>query len=157
MGEKDSENPRVKFDDVLDAFEFTSMVDPYENRAFIRIETGTVHCTRDLEIEPGEIDEEELEASGGLIYLPGKHDLDLGSRLVSAFADQMLSDADADRVRDIFRRKGAYRRFKDFLETRGMLEQWYAFEGKATEQALRKWCEENGIELTASGPPEANA
>lgn len=155
MGEKESGNPPVRFDDLLNAFDFISMGDPYENRAFIRIATGTIHVARDLDEEPEEIDEEELELSGGLIYLPGKHDLDLGQRLVFAFADRMLSDEDADRVRDIFGRRGAYRRFKDFLETRSLLEQWYAFEEKATEHALRDWCAENGIELTDSKPPEA--
>ena len=155
MGEQEPRNPPVKFDDVLHAFEFMSMGDPYDNRAFIRISTGTVHFACDLDLESEEIDEEELELSGDLIYLPGKHDLDLGQRLVFAFADRTLSDDDADRVRDIFGRRGAYRRFKDFLETRSMLEKWYAFEEKATEAALRGWCEENGIELTASGPPGA--
>jgi hypothetical protein len=68
----------------------------------------------------------------------------------------MLSGGDAGRVRDIFGRRGAYRRFKDFLETRSMLEKWYAFEEKATAEALRKWCEENGIELAESLAREAN-
>jgi hypothetical protein len=155
MGEKQPGNPPVRFDDLLHAFDFISMGDPYENRAFIRIATGTVHFARTLDEEPEEIDEEELELSGGLIYLPGKHDLDLGQRLVFAFADRMLSGDDADRVRDIFGRRGAYRRFKDFLETRSMLEQWYAFEEKATEASLRGWCEDNGIELAESGPLKA--
>ena len=66
MGEKDSGNPPVSLDDVLDAFDFISMGDPYENRAFIRIATGTVHFARELEHEAEEIDEGELEDSGGL-------------------------------------------------------------------------------------------
>jgi hypothetical protein len=156
MGDQESRNPPVKFEDVLDAFDFMSMGDPYENRAFIRIAAGTVHFARELDLEPEKIDDEELEESGGLIYLPGKYDLDLGQRLVFAFADQMLSGGDAGRVRDIFGRRGAYRRFKDFLETRSMLEKWYAFEEKATAEALRKWCEENGIELAESLAREAN-
>ena len=85
-----SRNPPVKLEDVRDAFDFISMGDPYENRASIRIATGTVHFARELDQGPEKIDEEELEESGGLIYLPGKYDLDLGQRLVFAFAGQML-------------------------------------------------------------------
>jgi hypothetical protein len=33
------------------------------------------------------------------------------------------------------------------LARRGALEQWYDFERKATERALREWCEVNSIEL----------
>ena len=79
--------------------------------------------------------------------MPDKWDLDLGSRLVFAFAEQVMPD-DYDTVRDIFRRKGAYGRFKKFLGARGMLETWYDFEAKATESALRTWCEVYGIALT---------
>lgn len=67
--------------------------------------------------------------------------------LVFAFAEQMMPDYYYT-VRDIFRRKGAYGRFKKFLGARGMLNRWFDFEAKATESALRGWCEAHGIELT---------
>jgi hypothetical protein len=66
---------------------------------------------------------------------------------VFAFAEQVMPDH-YDTVRDIFRRRGAYGRFKDFLDAKRMLERWYDFEAKAAERALRAWCQENGIELT---------
>ena len=50
-----------------------------------------------------------------------KNDLDLGSRLALRFADQHLPEKAADKVYDIFRRKGAYARFKDLLESLGIL------------------------------------
>jgi hypothetical protein len=47
----------------------------------------------------------------------------------------------------IFSRRGAYRRYKDLLEQKGLLDEWYDFEQQRTRQALLDWCEENGIEL----------
>ncbi len=49
----------------------------------------------------------------------------------------------------MFRRKGAYGRFKPLLQDRGPLERWYAFEAAATERALKDWCELNDIPLRA--------
>jgi len=56
-----------------------------------------------------------------------------------------LSD-EYDTVAGFFRRRGAYGRFKALLHARGMLERWYEFENRATEEALLAWCEENGIQ-----------
>ena len=48
----------------------------------------------------------------------------------------------------IFSRRGAYPKFKALLAGRHALDRWYAFEEKATNQALRDWCEANSIELS---------
>jgi hypothetical protein len=66
--------------------------------------------------------------------------------LVLDFARQFLPD-DFDEVRQIFSRRGAYARFKDLLGRRGALDQWYDFEAKAEERALRMWCDLNSIEV----------
>ena len=52
-----------------------------------------------------------------------------------------------NRAADIFRRRGAYRRFKELLTSEGYLKEWYAFETEATDRALREWCHENDIQL----------
>lgn len=74
--------------------------------------------------------------------VPGKYDLNLGRGLVIDFAYRHISD-DIDRVQGYFRRSGAYSRFKDILDRRGLLERWYEFEEEAKERALREWGEEN--------------
>lgn len=61
---------------------------------------------------------------------------------------------DYNKVREIFSRSGAYARFKDLLEYRRALNQWYDFEAKAEEEALRQWCEENAIELAEEAEAE---
>ena len=62
------------------------------------------------------------------------------------FVTQELPDQ-ADRVGGFFRHKGAYARFKDLLESEGLLEKWYNFEAAASDRALRDWCAENDIQI----------
>jgi hypothetical protein len=54
---------------------------------------------------------------------------------------------DLGRVQEIFSRRGAYRRFKDLLEHRDLLQNWYDFESRREEETLREWCRENEVEL----------
>ena len=90
---------------------------------------------------PDDIDDEKY------ISIPDKRELDLGKPLVLDFAREFLAD-DYDEVRQIFSRRGAYRRYKELLVRRGALERWYDFSNKSEETALREWCAENGIELS---------
>ena len=83
----------------------------------------------DLDELPDDID------SGDYLALPGPRDLDLGSRLVMRFADEVLSDH-ADEIARIFSRKGAYAWFKDFLVRLGALDKWRDYENAATEKAM---------------------
>ena len=140
----------VPFSDLLDAFDFANAGAPYENRAFIHRDTGAIHWTSvmvELEEEPPE----DLETSDRYLALPYKNELDLGRELALSFVDQELP-SEYDRCADFFRRGGAYRRFKDLLESRDVLEKWYAFEAQAIEAALRAWCEEHGIQLSPEKP-----
>jgi hypothetical protein len=70
--------------------------------------------------------------------------LGLGKNLAVTFVYQHLP-SEADEVEAIFRRKGAYSRFKTFLARRGAPDQWHEFESHAQEKTLRQWCEENGM------------
>ena len=66
--------------------------------------------------------------------------------LVLDFVEACLPDA-FDEVRQIFKRRGAYARFRDLLHRKKALDRWYAFEAEATEKALRQWCEDNDITI----------
>jgi len=44
-------------------------------------------------------------------------------------------------------RRGAYQKFRALVTQRNVLDRWYEFEAKATERALREWCELNSVEL----------
>ncbi len=135
----------VAFSELLEAFEFVSSDPVFGNSARVNRETGTVHWHSDWDLEffeePEDIDDDEK-----YFELPNPRDLDLGKPLVMRFAADELSDR-YDEIADIFSRKGAYRRFKDFLIRVGALERWYAYESEEKEKALRAWCAENRIEV----------
>lgn len=142
----------VKFSDLLDAFEFVSAGSPFEHNAYIDPDTGIIYWTSDNCDLEDEIPD-DLESSDRYIAVPHKNDLNLGRDLVWSFVDAELPD-DYNTVTNFFHRKGAYGRFKDFLQARGLLEKWYAFEASATENGLRSWCGENSIELVNEQTPD---
>lgn len=139
----------VKFSELFEAFEFISSGAPFENSAYINIDTGAIFWVSSV-VELEEEIPDDLDTSDRYIQVPHKNDLDLGRDLVLSFAARELPD-DYDTVAAFFRRKGAYRRFKDFLASRGVLERWHAFEESATQEALREWCQENSITLSDEG------
>lgn len=141
---------KVKFSELLDAFEFVNAGPQFEHSAYINADTGTIFwVSADLGAEDEAPD--DLETSDRYISVPHKNDLNLGRNLALSFADEELPDQ-YHTVASFFRSRGAYSRFKDFLEARGLLEKWYSFEARVTENALRSWCHENNIELVSTGP-----
>lgn len=93
------------------------------------------------------------EASGedldwdACIHIPHRNDLGLGQGLVFEFVIDHLPD-EYDGVREIFHKRGAYGRFKDLLQSKGLLQAWFDFEHQREEQELRKWCKESEIQLS---------
>jgi hypothetical protein len=136
---------RVKYDDLLLAFEFANAGAYAEDSAYVDLETGAIHCVPDYPL-PEVVVPEDLRSSDRYAALPHKNDLDLGRRLVLNFIDEHLPEH-YDRVAGYFRQRGAYARFKDLLADRGALDAWYRYESEATERALRDWCKEQGIEF----------
>ena len=144
----------VKYDDLSFAFEFVGSAAPSENNAYISLDTGQVHCTSELNPLDEEVPD-DLETSDRYLLVPHKTDLDLGKGLALRFAASELPHC-YDRIVGFFLRKGAYSRFKDLLDSEGILERWYKYEAEATERALRDWCSENRIQLIENiGDPAA--
>ena len=136
----------INFKDILEAYELISFGASYENVAFLCKETGKIYYRlEDMDYEPDELPE-DIDDDEKYIEIPNKIELNLGKRLVLRFAEQELPDS-FDQVYRIFRKAGAYSRFKDLLDRRGLLEKWYEFETNAKEKALREWCEINSIEI----------
>ena len=135
----------IKFSDIQDAFFFVSSAGYGMNSALLCQDTGKIYYRSEM-MDMDETDDEDLDLKK-CIEIPHKNDLDLGQRLVFEFVQMHLPD-DYDRVRQIFRRPGAYGRFKDLLDSKGLLEVWYAFEKQREEEALRQWCTENEIKLS---------
>jgi len=139
--------PTVSLDQLQNAMEWASS-DFLDNEAYICRQTGKIYW---LAGDPGMIDEEEEipeDIHNGDRYLPvpDKRDLDLGNQLAFDFATRYLAQH-YDDVRDMFRHQGAYRRFKDFLERKDMLEKWYAYSDERAAKALGEWCETENLSL----------
>ena len=136
---------KIQYVDVEIAFEFVSFAQPFEHEAYINLQTGEIYYYSrfgDNEKElPTDIDDVTK-----YISLPHKNDLGLGRDLALDFAYKYLPE-EAQKIENIFRRKGAYFMFKCILEENGILQDWYNFERKAQEDALREWCKINGLQI----------
>jgi hypothetical protein len=136
------------FQEILNAYEFVSS-EASSNQAFLCRRTGKVFWHSDFS-DLNEFEDElpdDVEDDEKYIAIPDKRELDLGKPMVLDFAREFLPD-DFDDVRYMFSRRGAYKKFRALLIRRNVLERWYDFESKATERALREWCELNSIEIT---------
>jgi hypothetical protein len=134
----------IKFSDIEDAFYFVSMGEMYMNSAILCIETGQIFYISDF----GDSDElpEDIDTSDKYIDIPHKNELDLGKPLVLEFAAMYLPD-NLEKVNSFFHKKGAYSRFKKFLEAEGLLDKWYTFEEDEQNKSLREWCKDNDINI----------
>lgn len=137
----------VNLDELSFAMDWVS-TDFVENEAYVCRDSGKIHW---ISGDPGDLDEEEevpddIDDSDKYIPVPDKRDLDLGSHLVFDFTAQYLPQH-YDQVRDMFRRKGAYGRFKGLLERQDKLQAWYAFSEEQAAKALGEWCKAEGLQL----------
>ena len=143
----------VTYEEISSAFEFVASGAPMEHSAYISLDTGQIYWASEL----ASLDEElpdDLDTSDRYLVVPHKTELDLGKNLALRFAAQELPDS-YEQVASIFRRKGAYGRFKQLLEDNGVLENWYKFEAEASDKALREWCAANDIQIVEGSAPSA--
>jgi hypothetical protein len=132
----------VSFAELQDAFLFTSFGAPGENEAYLATRANSISIPHTATTKRNCPKMSTMRNTSR--YL--KNDLGLGASQVFAFVREFLSD-DYDEVRRIFRRRGAYGRYKAMLARRGALDRWYGFANKAEESALGAVCK-NGIELS---------
>jgi len=135
----------MKFQDIEMAYDFVSFGQQFMNHAYISRKTGETYYVSEL----GDSDElpDDIDDPDIYIAIPDKRELNLGKNLVFDFVSQYLPN-DYDQVSDIFRSSGAYSRYKDLLERRGLLNDWHAFEEDAKKKRLMAWCKENDIHFT---------
>ena len=136
---------KISIGDLEHAFLFASAGSELDAGAYLDRETGEFRYTGvDLD-EPADA-AEELADSDRYLPVPNKYDLDLGKALVFDFIETRLPDA-MDEVLEQFRHRGAYPRFKAFLDDRDQLDAWYDYEHRKTLEALRDRAAGEGIEL----------
>jgi len=140
---------KFSFSEIEFAFMYVSGSMYGMNTVVLHRDTGEFLYRSEM-AETDEIGDRDIEGDEW-VGIPHKNDLDLGNVLVFEFVEDFLPD-DYERVRQIFSRAGAYSRYKDLLDQRGMLEKWYDYENSREQSALRKWCEENGLKLDDESP-----
>ena len=141
----------VDWDELLRAFKFVSLGQPYEHEAVLCRKTGKflwhTESFDGADEWPDDADDDEK-----YLAIPHKKELDLGKPLVFAFAEEFLPHEFGE-IRRMFQKRGAYARFRDLLQRKKALDRWYDFEARATEAALREWCEANEITIEPGAGP----
>lgn len=115
-----------------------------DSEAYVCRLTGRIFWISD----DGDLDQDgppsDVDDTDKYVPVPNKYELDIGTRLVFDFAKCYLPDR-YDEVRSVFRRRGAYGRFKALLAGRDLLDEWYAFSEEQTLSALGEWCTSEGL------------
>ena len=138
----------ASFAEILLAFDFVGSSSFGDQQAILCRRTGKIYWRSEF----SDLDEfndelpEDIEDDENYIAIPDKRELGLGKPLALDFAREFLPD-DFDEVRYMFSKRGAYKKLRSLLIRKSALERWYDFESKATERALREWCELNSIEV----------
>ena len=135
----------VSMSDLEFALECTSTVYSFgEYFVYLNRATGELyHDSPDSEDEiPDDIDD-----SKKYLLVPNKSDLDLGKSLVLQFTSERIPEK-IDEVYEIFRRKGAYHRYKSMLSSINKLDEWFSYEAEQQKLALQEWCSANKVEIS---------
>ena len=135
--------PKVDLTELQGAVEWVSD-NVADSEAFVCRRTGRIYwISDDGSLEPEELPD-DVDDQDRYTPVPNKYELDIGVRLVFDFTKIRLPDQ-YDEVRSIFRRRGAYGRFKGLLATRNLLDRWFAYSDERTLDALAEWCEFEGF------------
>ncbi len=131
----------LKFNDIYTAFEYVSSGDYGEHEAYLNPKKDKVIMIFDPMVtgKKSEAIPDEEFVAGDWIAIPNKRDLNLGSKLVFRFAKEALPQNDWAEVDRIFSKRGAYSRWKVFLNSRNLLQNWYDYSNHAEIQALKEW------------------
>ena len=135
----------VNTTELRDAFEFVSAGLLYEHSAYMSMDIGTIY------LEPEDYLPEDIEDSDSYIGCARQERVGSWPR---PGCPSWIANFRATRLRSrLLSAEGGISSLQTSLESRGMLERWYDFGNTATEDALRAWCEANGIQVSESEPP----
>lgn len=138
-------NVLIKLDELLSAFDWVGEGESLgvDCEAYVCRATGAIHWYGEgVDAEPPE----DIDDVARYIAVPRKSEFDLGASLAIRFTEEHLPQS-RDTVRDFFRKRGAFGRFKSLLASTGQLDAWHRYEDAAIERALRDWCADNGFVL----------
>ncbi|NLC66161.1 MAG: hypothetical protein GX752_04380 [Clostridium sp.] len=87
---------------------------------------------------------EEVLYGDDWISLPSKleiHEYNIMEKFCFSLDDEDISNA----MCNLIKGKGAFRRFKDYIQKYNIEDDWYNFRNKILEEMAIEWCEENNI------------
>lgn len=134
---------QVNFSELMDTIEWVSAAEELgDAAAYVSRADGKIYWDSDASDEDLP---DDLEDASRYARVPSKREMDLGSRLNFKFARRHLSADQEEEVRSIFRSRGAFARFKSYVSHIGRLQDWYDFRHQAEIEAVREWCESEGL------------
>lgn len=137
------------YHDILEAFEFVSLASRFDIEAVLDLETGKIHIQYDSSYDtPEEFGEfPENTHSDRYLAIPHKDDLISARGMVFDFAEKYCTEDGVAEITAFFNRKGAYSRFKDYLNEHDLWDAWHAFEEAALVEAFEEWYEDHSGEI----------
>ena len=134
----------MSYDIIEDAFNFISEGQQGDRSAMIHRVTGKVFLasvTAGFDQAPPDADTDP-----DYLLIPRRQDLDPGKGLIIEFFNTH-AQSEVPQVQSIFTRSGAFRNVKDLMRRLHLLDHWHLFEEQRIEELLRKWCQDNGLDL----------
>ena len=150
---------RVKLSDIVEGLDFQSD----EQSSFLNLTTGEVVSVTDEELRAAEEDapledfpewqHDAIRIARDIVetdhYLPLPDRFEINEyRMMERFCLSVDDDDLRDDLCDAIRGRGAFRRFKDRMQSYGMAEEWYRYRDAALREIAMAWCEAHGIPYT---------
>jgi hypothetical protein len=115
-----------------------------ETKALVARDTGMIHLLNDEYMDEEAPLPAAVDSDDRYVVVPPASTLGIGDQLVFRFAAAHLA-GDQHAVRALFDADDADG-FERLLEERGASDAWERFRTDETHTALRRWCEENGLQ-----------
>jgi hypothetical protein len=132
----------------LDELEHAALVVDDGAKALVARATGMIHLLNDdyMDEEAPVPADGDSESGHDYVVVPPASLLGIGDPLVFRFAATHLA-GDQAAIRDLFNANDTdgYARL---LAERGATESWRQFRDAETKAALRRWCDEHGLQVT---------
>jgi hypothetical protein len=134
----------------LDELEHAALVvDDGEGRAtaLVARATGMIHLLNDDYMdEEAPLPADRAAGDADYVAVPPASTLGIGDQLVLRFAASHLA-GDQAAIRDLVRAEDTDG-FERLLDERGATESWQRFRTEETQTALRRWCDEHGLQVS---------
>ncbi len=132
---------KVKLSDIIDAIE---MANQY-SESFLDRKTGEIVWISEMAMTSDEQEEayEQLDEHG-FYRLPSTFDIreyDMMEEFIYSLPEPLQN-----KLEQVIRGKGAFRRFKNTIRYLGIEDEWYQYQAAEYRRKAIEWCEENELE-----------